>query len=728
VFIDQTYIDQISEVLGAEVAIVKSNAAVASTIDKESGYETLLQEGFIDPNGGITSTNIAYDMGSGTTQERLLAAPLVLNGRDQGTVLVSQSVDSFLQTQVAIQNALTGLAAVIVVTAVIFAVLSLVNFARPLTHLASAAEEVSHGNLDKRVTVNAGILLADEITDLGVSFNIMTERLRHLYNNLEQQVQERTAELQSALGDLGVARDQALEASRAKSTFLANMSHELRTPLNAIIGYSELLMEEAEDFGNTESIPDLKKIHAAGKHLLGLINDILDLSKIEAGKMDLYLEQFDIAALIDDVVSTIQPMIDKNANMLKIELMGDVGTMRADVTKVRQSLFNLLSNASKFTNEGTVTLRIARESEPPAGWESSTGYNGEWIYYSVSDTGIGMNPDQVAKVFGEFQQADASTTRKYGGTGLGLAITQRFCQMMGGDIVVHSTAGAGSTFTFWLPIDVQAPATKEQVALEIGKEGATPGASTVLVIDDDPSVREMMVRFLSKEGFRVETASNGEEGLKRALELKPAVITLDVMMPHMDGWAVLTQLKADTALRNIPVIMVTIVDDKNLGYALGASDYLTKPVDRARLADILKRVRCGSDPCQVLIVEDDEVIRGMMRRMLEDEGWAVTEAVNGRHALEVITATKPELILLDLMMPEMDGFQFINELRQSPVEDRREIPVVVVTAKDLTSEDRMQLNGYVEKIIQKGGQNYNRESLMGEIRNMVAAYIQKPPQ
>ena len=726
IFIDQEYIQDISDVVGADVAIVKDNAPIASVISPDTGYEKLIQEGFINPNGEITSTFVSHGDQQAMTNERLLAAPLVIDGQDRGSVLVAQSVDSFIRAQVDIQNTLIGFAGVIAVTSVLFAALSLVNFARPLTNLANAAEEVSHGNLSKRVNISSSMLMRDEISDLGLSFNIMTERLRDLYTNLEQQVLERTAELQHTLEELGIARDAALEASRAKSTFLANMSHELRTPLNAIIGYSELLMEEAEDYGNKESIPDLKKIHAAGKHLLQLINDILDLSKIEAGKMDLYLENFEVQSLIDDVISTIQPMIDKNANILNLELDSSVGSMRADVTKVRQSLFNLLSNASKFTNEGTVTIRVAREAEPPAGWVSKSDYQGEWIYYSVSDTGIGMSQEQVDKVFGEFQQADASTTRKYGGTGLGLAITQRFCQMMGGDIVVHSTQGEGSTFTFWLPADLQTAPAREEALVNGSGDGIGGSAGTVLVIDDDPSVREMMIRFLGKEGYRVETASGGEEGLKKALDVKPAVITLDVMMPHMDGWAVLTQLKADPELRHIPVIMVTIVDDKNLGFALGASDYLTKPVDRARLVDILNKVRCGSDPCQVLIVEDDEVIRGLMRRMLEDEGWAVTEAMNGRQALDCITLAKPELILLDLMMPEMDGFQFISELRTNPMQDHREIPVVVVTAKDLTTEDRVQLNGYVERIIQKGGQNYNRDTLLGEIRSMVATYISKP--
>ncbi len=721
-YVDEAYVTEISGVLGADVAIVSQNKPVVSTIDPNTGYEQLLQQGFVDASGNITATNVSADPTNESTRQRLLAAPLVLNERNQGTVLVAQSVNDFIQVRRDIQAGLVIFAVIIAITSLIFGVGIVVNFARPITELANAAEEISHGNLSKRV--RSEFLVEDEIVDLSRNFNLMTERLQNLYNNLEAQVEERTYELSNALRDLAVARDQALEASRAKSTFLANMSHELRTPLNAIIGYSELLIEESEDLGHTGAIPDLKKILAAGKHLLQLINDILDLSKIEAGKMDLFLEEYDVDVMIEDAITTVQPMIDKNANQLKLETPGIVGTMVADVTKVRQALFNLLSNASKFTHEGTITLRIARESEPPAGWEDKNRYEGDWVYFSVSDTGIGMSPEQVSHIFEEFQQADASTTRKYGGTGLGLAITKRFCQMMGGDISVHSTQGVGSTFTFWLPVDVSRKPPKQAEEPALTKDLIPPDASLVLVVDDDPSVLEMMQRFLIKEGYRVETARNGKEGLEKARRTRPAVITLDVMMPQMDGWAVLSALKADPELSAIPVIMVTIVDDKNMGFTLGAADYLTKPVDRNRLAEVLNRYRCGTLPCQVLIVEDDAVIREMMRRMLEDEGWAVVEAENGRSALDVIRTRTPELILLDLMMPEMDGFQFIHEVRQAQNLEWKDIPIVVVTAKDLSQEDRSQLNGYVEKIIQKGGQVHTRETLMGEIRSMVAAYIQ----
>jgi CheY-like chemotaxis protein len=341
------------------------------------------------------------------------------------------------------------------------------------------------------------------------------------------------------------------------------------------------------------------------------------------------------------------------------------------------------------------------------------------VTFRVSDTGIGMTPEQRAKLFQPFSQADASTTRLYGGTGLGLAITKRFCQMMGGDITVESEVGKGSTFTIRLPAEVSEPKAQPAPPAAPKAEPLPAGAPTVLVIDDDPTVHDLMQRFLGKEGFRMAAALDGEEGLRLAKAWRPAAITLDVMMPGMDGWAALAALKADPALADIPVIMLTIVDDKNLGYALGAADYLTKPIDRDRLVAMLKKYRCEAPPCPVLVVEDDAQIREMLRRILAKEGWLVSEAEHGRVALERVAENRPELILLDLMMPEMDGFQFIEELRKQ--EAWRSIPIIVVTAKDLSEEDRLRLNGYVEKILQKGA--YSREALLAEVRDLVASCL-----
>jgi signal transduction histidine kinase/CheY-like chemotaxis protein len=507
-------------------------------------------------------------------------------------------------------------------------------------------------------------------------------------------------------------------ASRHKSQFLANMSHELRTPMNAIIGVTEMLLEDAKALGQEDQIEPHERILRAGKHLLALINDILDLSKIEAGKMELHLESFAVTPLVEEVVTTIRPLAEKNGNRLVLECPADLGTMRADVTRVRQALLNLASNASKFTERGLITVAVARRREE----------GGDWVTFAVSDTGIGMTGDQMARLFEEFTQADASTTRKYGGTGLGLAISRRFCRMMGGDITVESAPGAGSTFTIRLPAEVKAAEDREprRTPLTVS-DTRRPAPSvraprTVLVIDDDSTVRELMERFLVKEGFPVVTAANGVEGLRRAREVRPAAITLDVLMPDLDGWTVLAALKGDPKLADIPVIFVTILDEKTKGYSLGATDYLVKPVDRERLVQVLKRI-CGDLPSRrLLLVEDDETTRTVIRYALERDGWAITQAENGRVALACLAETRPDAILLDLMMPEMDGFEFLAELRRHAT--WRDIPVLVLTAMDLTDEDRCRLNGEVERVIQKGA--YGRDELLREVGRLLAASIERP--
>jgi signal transduction histidine kinase/CheY-like chemotaxis protein len=477
-------------------------------------------------------------------------------------------------------------------------------------------------------------------------------------------------------------------ANQHKSEFLANMSHELRTPLNAILSYSQLVQEELEDTGNSEFAPDLQKIHSAGRHLLDLINEILDLSKIEAGKMTLYFETFDVPTLIRDAVTLVEPLVEKNGNALRVDCPPDLGSMHADLTKVRQTLFNLLSNASKFTDHGTIFLNVHREE----------GLGQPWILMSVEDTGIGMTPEQVGKLFQAFSQADASTTRKYGGTGLGLAISRHFCQMMGGDITVHSEPGRGSTFTVRLP--AEAVDTTAPMAAPTPNIAAGDNRPIVLVIDDDPTVHELMDRFLEPDGYHVIPAKSGSEGIQLAAQLRPAAITLDVLMPGVDGWKVLTELKSNQDLANIPVIMMTVIDERPMGYALGATDYLSKPIDRDRLISTLAKHLRGSASANVLIVEDESGTREILRRTLEPSGWTVVEAENGNDALRVLERVLPDAIVLDLMMPEMDGFELLNLLQSSP--KWAKIPVVVVTAKDLTAEDHDRLHGNVRAVVGKG--------------------------
>jgi len=500
-------------------------------------------------------------------------------------------------------------------------------------------------------------------------------------------------------------------ASQHKSQFLANMSHELRTPLNAIIGVTEMLQEDARDLKREDELEPLDRVLRAGRHLLALINNVLDLSKIESGKMELYFESFPIAPLIEDVVKTIQPLAGKNGNQLVLKCPPDIGAMHADQTRVRQALLNLASNANKFTERGTITIDVRR----------TPGDGREWITIAVADTGIGMTPEQTARLFQEFVQADASMTRKYGGTGLGLAISRRFCQSMGGDIKVESEVGRGSTFTIHLPAEVR---TEQPTPVVAHSTPAPPqpaishDSRVVLVIDDDLTVRQLMERYLEKEGFSVFTAADGIEGIAITREIRPAAITLDVIMPDLDGWTVLAALKGDPQLADIPVVLVTIVDEKQRGYALGATDYLIKPVDRERLVGVLRSL-CGRVAGSLLLVEDDDATRAVIRQALEREGWAISQAENGRVALDRLAQMRPDIIVLDLMMPEMDGFEFLAELRGRA--EWHDIPVIIVTAKDLTDDDRRRLTGGVKRIIPKRA--YDCEEWLRELARLLGASV-----
>ena len=550
---------------------------------------------------------------------------------------------------------------------------------RPLAALTRDLVALGEGDL-RPSHLTAEISGAAEYEVLAQAF----ENTRHRLSELLDAMKQRTVELEEA-------KVLADAANQTKSEFLANMSHELRTPLNAIIGYSEILSEDAKDSGHSEYLPDLNKIRSSGKHLLGLINDILDLTKIEAGRMEMFLETFDVAELIQDAAETVQPLLDKNTNSLTVNVPTNVGAIHADQVKVRQMLLNLLSNASKFTKEGVVALSVDRE----------VVLNGDDVFvFRVRDTGIGMSPEQLSRLFQPFMQAESSTTKRFGGTGLGLAITKHLAELMGGSVTVESELGRGTTFTLRVP---NSPLSSDDAPDSTGvvSDSSDANAATVLVIDDEPSARDMISRMLVKDGYRVVTAANGAEGLRIAAEVAPDVITLDIMMPGMDGWAVLSKLKADPALAAIPVVVATIIDDRNLSVSLGAAGYITKPIDREHLSEVVRRVRSTPGLKNVLIVEDDADARKLMRRLFEKEGWNVAEAENGSVALAAIESSPPSLVLLDLMMPVMDGFEFIEQLRKRSA--GRDIPVVVHTAKDLTEQDRQRLRGSVDNVLQKGG-------------------------
>ena len=497
-----------------------------------------------------------------------------------------------------------------------------------------------------------------------------------------------------AEAELERARAAAEAANLAKSQFLANMSHELRTPLSAVIGYSEMLGEELEDLGQAELLPDLRKIEASARHLLGLINDVLDISKIEAGRMTLSAETFDVATLIEDVTAATQSLVVKKRNRLCLDLGPDLGTMHQDQLKLRQSLINLIGNAAKFTEDGSIALSVRRLTDDGA----------DWLTFSVADTGIGLTEAQMGRLFERFSQADESTTRQFGGTGLGLAITRAFCERMGGTIDVASAPGAGATFTIRLPAELAAreeEAEAQSVTARVQEitEGEAHLHDVVLLVDDDPAARELLQRFLEREGFRVRTANDGRAGLTLARALRPRAILLDIEMPRMDGWAVLHAIRTDPDIAETPVIITSVVNEFSLAHVLGATDYIVKPIDWGALKDAMERYRPVGREGSVLIVDDDADARERLRRTLQRDGWQVREAENGAQGLERLDEGRPSLILLDLMMPVMDGFAFLRALRGRP---DGTVPVVVLTAKEITPAEKESLGRQADRLIVKG--------------------------
>jgi len=501
------------------------------------------------------------------------------------------------------------------------------------------------------------------------------------------------------------ANAQLKEASEHKSVFLANMSHELRTPLNAIIGFSELMLDAKESqFDEATERRFLSQVHTSGKHLLGLINDILDLSKVEAGQMELRLQTVEVAPVVEQVLETIEPLATQKSIRVVAEA-GGAGAIDADAGKLRQMLLNLVSNAIKFTPEGgAVTVTASRDASG--------------LQIAVADTGIGISEEDQAKIFREFHQVDPGPGRREQGTGLGLALTRRFALLHGGDVTVASETGKGSVFTLRLPAHAPAPQPSAVRAAAPRAEAAS-ARPLVLVIEDDAGAAELLTRQLETGGFRTQVVRSGTEAVPTARAMRPAAITLDILLPELDGWDVMSRLKADPETADIPVIVVSVIDNPDLGMALGALDYFVKPVDGKQLVERLKKLRlrkASADAAPTVLVVDDEAAnRHWLTRILEPAGFEVSLASGGREAIDSATANPPDLVLLDLMMPEVTGFDVVTALRA----DRRtqDTPIMIVTARNLTDDDKRQLNGHVSTILSRG--SVGASDLVGLLQRIV---------
>lgn len=593
---------------------------------------------------------------------------------------------------------------ILLIVAIIF--LTTGKFMKPIERLTTTVAAITRtGDLAMKVDISS----KDEVGQLGRAFNDMSTKLQSTYSTLEQRIAEKTAYLQQAI--LALER-----ANKMKSEFLANMSHELRTPLNAIIGFAEVLRDKIAGELNEEQVDFVNDIHSSGRHLLQMINDILDLSKIEAGKMELQYGVFPVPDAIEEVYTILKGLAGKKHLELKMSVLTDVKSIEADRVKFKQILYNLLSNAIKFTPEnGKITLEA--------------GIVDDMLQISVSDTGIGMKPQDQEKVFKEFWQADSSFARKYEGTGLGLALTKRIVEMHGGKIWFESEYGKGSIFNFALPITASCKPvkpkeieTKPRLAVStLGKKGA----KTVLVVEDDRMAANLLTLYLTNAGYDVITAIDGEEAIKKAQEFHPFLITLDIMLPKKDGWDVLSELKNSPEVADIPVIIVSIVDNKDLGFSLGAVEYLLKPIDRVKLIDTVSACipmeRNKGKPMEILVVDDDENAVKYMSSVLENAGFDVLKAYSGSAGINLAIQSNPDLIILDLMMPNISGFDVVEKLREHPT--AKGIPIVICSAKDITSEDKKVLNGNILAIVQKS--SHTKEDLLAAIKKIEALQIKK---
>ena len=533
-----------------------------------------------------------------------------------------------------------------------------------------------------------------------------------IFTNITE-LKNKENELRKTISALDEEKEKANEANKTKSQFLANMSHELRTPLNAIIGLTEMLKEDAEDDNLDDYLEPLDRVFNAGKHLLALINDVLDLSKIEAGRIELFNETFQLKSIIDEIVKTSQPLAEKNKNELIVNFQNSLNLVTADQTRVKQIVLNLISNACKFTENGKITLNISKKKKK----------SGDLISIAVKDTGIGMTKNQMDKLFNSFVQADSSTTRKYGGTGLGLTISKQLAMMMGGDVTVDSEINKGTIFTatfladyLGASQDIKNKALKQNSLIENVVSIENQNAKTILIIDDDPTVSELIKRQLLRDSYNVVIANNGKEGIELARKIKPNLITLDILMPEMDGWSVLRTLKADPEVSKIPVVMASILDEKNKGFSLGAADFVSKPIEKERLISSIQTLIGKSENLKICIIEDDDNLRFTIKEILEKQGNIIIDASNGKDALSKLNKENPlpDIILLDLMMPVMNGFEFLNQIKNTKI---KSIPILVLTGADLDDKDKIFLNNETEKVIQKTDETLL--SITEEINNVM---------
>lgn len=616
-----------------------------------------------------------------TGQLTLSFQRIFVSSQEHWTLIVVQPTAEIFQSVIAFQTAFGIIFLIAAFSALIVSFFTNRLITQPIEELTEVVKRIQIGERHIRSKAKS----VGELGTLEKGLNAMLDAI----NTSEMALQQ--------------AKREAETTSSIKIRFLANMSHELRTPLSAIIGYSEMLQEEMYERNELEASRDLEKIHSAGKHLLNVINDILDISKIEAGRMELFLETFYLPSMINDVIEIVRPLLTKHQHTLEVNLSPNLGEMHTDLTKIRQIILNLLSNASKFKIQGGLILLEVLQPDQ------------EWVLFRIKDHDTDMDEERKTHLLEVFTQFDSSSPLKYGGMELGLAITKHFIHMMEGEITVESQIGEGNTLTVRLPMFIKVSESVSRNSAPV-TEPLEEG-SIILVVDDDHTVLSILEKYLSILGYQVETADNGEEGLRIARNILPDIIILDVMMPKMDGWEVLARLKADHQLAHVPVIILSMIEDRNIGYSLGAADYLVKPISREQLMTVLEKYHSSEGESShrlIMLIDDDPTSLDIIGRMLRKARWRVCKAENARIAFNYLQKRQPCLILSDLQMPEMDGFEFISKLHKTyPA-----IPIIVITVNDLSSEDKLFLKQFnVSTIFQKG--TFTRDELLETIHKLI---------
>jgi signal transduction histidine kinase/DNA-binding response OmpR family regulator len=657
----------------------------------------------------------------------MIFEPIIYGGQRVGTLYLQSTLDE-LHARV---RRFTGVVALILVGTFFVALLLSNIFQRiisePILELTKATRLVSE---EKNYSIRALKRTDDEVGFLIDGFNDMLG-----------QIEKRERALEEANNQLVQSEQKAMAATQAKSAFLANMSHELRTPLNAIIGFSEMLADRIFGDLNERQSRYIQNILNSGKHLLQLINDILDLAKIEAGRLELEPTPFCVATALEDVQNIVKTLANKKSITLRSEIAADLPDLYADQPKFKQIMYNLLSNAIKFTPDGgTVTIMARLE---PATLDQAANLQPasscptppvtECLHVSVRDTGIGIKPQDQERVFLEFEQADSSYARQQQGTGLGLSLTRKLVEMHGGRISVESEGveGKGSTFAFLIPI-VRPPSppvsaddsrlTRDHILMPNSESGAAARA-LVLVIEDDPAAGELLREYLSSGGYAVAHAWDGEQAIRLARELRPYAITLDIMLPKKSGWEVLSELKSNVETKEIPVVIISISDDLQLGFSLGAVEYCTKPVSRERLLEVLHRAGAalGKDVQTVLVIDDEPMSVEFVTNTIENAGFNVLRASDGLTGLQTAGERRPDLVVLDLIMPGMSGFEVVQRLRSNP--ETKDIPILIYTARDLNEEERQRLKQHVQAIARKSG----KDDLLRELERLARLCKQNKP-